>query len=83
MVNLIDNVIGVFGLGLILTAFILNEFNYLEEETFIYNLINLIGSGCLIYYSYALKSWIFAVLNTVWFLVSGWKTVRISIGGRK
>lgn len=62
--------IGVFGASLILIAFILNQLGALDHDDKLYDGINLIGSGLLIWYAILLSSWPFLALNTVWFVVS-------------
>lgn len=62
--------IGLVGASLILIAFVMNQFKYWSSESLFYDLINLIGSGILIYYSWLLSSLPFMILNLVWFLVA-------------
>ena len=75
MLNL---VIGIVGMSLILIAFIFNEINYKYNENSIFNnLLNIFGSGLLIYYAFMLAAWPFLVLNFVWFLVAVWKIIKL------
>ncbi len=70
--------VGVVGMSLILIGFILDEFvDSLDQDTIYYNVINLCGAGCLVYYAYSIVSWPFLVLNAVWFLVAGYKLVLL------
>jgi hypothetical protein len=63
---------------LILVAFVLDEFyKKWGINTVKYNLVNLLGSGLLIYYAYTLTSYPFLILNAVWFLVAGYKLVLV------
>ena len=72
-------IIGIIGMFFILVAFIFDEFNKRwNQETIRYNLTNLIGSGMLIYYSYTLSSIPFIILNVVWFMVAGYKLIKIT-----
>ena len=66
----IVTVLGVAGAGTILVAFLLNQFGKWSSESRSYDLVNVLGSGLLMGYSYLLGSWPFLILNTVWFLVS-------------
>ena len=71
--------IGILGMVGILIAFIMDEFyKKWNQETIRYNLTNLIGAGLLIYYAYSLTSWPFMILNAVWFIVAGYKLIKIS-----
>lgn len=60
-------IIGIIGMVFILAAFILDEFvRKFNRETIKYNLLNVLGSGMLLYYAFSLKGWPFVVLNLVW-----------------
>jgi len=75
MINLI---IGITGMFFILLGFILDEFfKKWNQDTVQYNVLNIIGSLLLIYYAYTLNSWPFLILNVVWFIVAGYKLIRI------
>ena len=65
-----ETVIGTLGAGIILVAFFLNQKHRLSQDSFTYDLLNLIGSGLLVLYAYLLSSTPFGVLNGIWFLVS-------------
>ena len=70
--------IGIIGMILILTAFILDEFvDSFNQNTIKYNLLNMFGAGLLAYYAYTLVAWPFLGLNLVWFIVASYKMVRI------
>lgn len=72
--------IGIAGAFLVLVAFMLNEFHSkISPETVTYNLLNIAGSGLLMYYAYALQSWPFLFLNAVWTMAAIVKLVKISI----
>lgn len=63
-------IIGVVGAGLILLAFTLNEIRKWSVADLQYQIVNLVGAGLLILYSWLIASWPFLVLNIVWFLVA-------------
>lgn len=70
--------VGIIGVIFILAAFILDEFyKRLNSETVPYNLLNIVGSGLLMYYAYTLQSWPFLFLNVVWMAVAVIKTLKI------
>lgn len=75
---MINTIIGIIGLLFILSAFILDEFSKkFNQDTVQYNVFNMIGSALLAWYAYTLNGWPFVVLNIVWFLVAGYKLVKI------
>ena len=59
-------IIGAIGMIFLLTAFALNLFKKITQDSLIYNIFNIIGAGLLAYYAYALKSVPFLVLQTIW-----------------
>jgi len=75
---MIELIIGIIGMAFILAGFVLDEFwKKFNQDTIIYNLLNIIGSGMLIYYAFTLKGWPFFILNSVWLLAAGIKLGRI------
>lgn len=62
--------IGIGGMLLILLAFFMNQINRWKNDDLIYDVVNLIGSVCLIIYALPPLSWPFIVLNGVWAFVS-------------
>ncbi len=66
----INLVIGCFGAGIILVAFIALQLHYLNDEDIRYDIANVIGSVCLVWYAYVGGSWPFLILNSVWGIVS-------------
>ncbi len=70
--------VGIAGMILILLAFILDEFyKKWNQNTVQYNLLNIIGSGLLVYYALTLKGWPFVILNVVWLATAGYKFWKI------
>lgn len=69
---------GIAGVIFILAAFVLDEFyKRFNSETVLYNLLNIAGSGLLMYYAYSLQSWPFVFLNAVWMMVAVIKIIKI------
>ena len=63
-------VIGLFGMALILLAFIMNQFHKWHDDDLIYDVVNTFGSLLLIVYASMLHSVPFMILNGAWFIVS-------------
>lgn len=68
-------IIGVIGMIFLLTAFALNLFKKVTQDSFIYNIFNIIGAGLLAYYAYALKSVPFLILEAIWILFAVYKLI--------
>ena len=74
----ISFIIGVLGMLLVLLAFVLDEFiPKFNQNTILYNLINILGSGMLLYYAFSIRSWPFIVLNTVWLIAALVKSAEL------
>ncbi len=73
-------VIGTAGMILILLAFVLDLLNKLDDDTKLYNLMNLAGAALLFYYAYYLFSLPFMILQSVWAGFAGYKLIKISTG---
>ena len=71
-------VAGIIGVFCILVAFLLDEFSKINTKTVSYNLLNILGSGLLMYYAYTLESWPFVALNGVWLIAAVIKLIKIS-----
>jgi len=71
-------VAGIIGVVCILVAFLLDEFSKINTKTVSYNLLNILGSGLLMYYAYTLESWPFVALNAVWLVAAVIKLIKIS-----
>ncbi|MDD2757910.1 MAG: hypothetical protein PHD72_00860 [Patescibacteria group bacterium] len=63
-------IIGILGMACILTAFILGQANIWKNDDLAYDLVNLIGSGLLVYYGLLTKGYPFVLLNAVWAIYS-------------
>ena len=64
------DLIGYFGVGLILLAYFLNLYNKLDNNSRLYMWINLIGAGLACVSSVLIKSIPFTILEGTWALVS-------------
>lgn len=69
---------GIVGMIFILTAFILDEFVLsFNQNTWRYNVLNILGSLLLAYYAFTIKGWPFLVLNVAWFIAAVIKCIEI------
>ncbi|HLC91202.1 MAG TPA: hypothetical protein VJI15_05550 [Candidatus Nanoarchaeia archaeon] len=77
--------IGIVGMLCILVAFVLDEFNKrFNQETYFYNVLNIIGAGFLLYYGLTLKGWPFVILNAIWVIAALVKLVKlVKIAGKR
>jgi len=62
--------IGFTGATLILIAFVLNQIKKWRDDDLVYDVFNFIGGALMVYYALLILSYPFAVLNSVWALVS-------------
>jgi len=67
--------IGIIGMIFLLTAFALNLFKKITQDSLIYNISNIIGAGLLAYYAYALNSIPFLILEIFWILFAVYKLI--------
>jgi hypothetical protein len=63
--------LGSIGTGLILIAFVMNQFNKWQHDSLQYDIFNFVGGFTLIVYSVILRAYPFIILNLVWTVVSG------------
>jgi len=59
-------IVGAIGMIFLLTAFALNLFKKVTQDSLIYNIFNIIGAGLLAYYAYVLNSIPFLILQVIW-----------------
>ncbi len=67
--------IGWLGAGTLLVGFVLNLFHKITATSFVYLLLNLIGSSLLLYNAYINEAYPFVVVNSFWVVFSGFKLV--------
>ena len=71
-----SNIIGSLGVTLLLVAFLLNLFRYIQQESKIYIFLNILGAGLSCYASVLISYWPFVVLESIWCLVAVAALVR-------
>ena len=74
MINLVV-ITGIIGMLFLLSAFALNLFTKVTEDSVIYNIFNIIGAGFLAYYAYALNSIPFLILEAIWISFAVYKLI--------
>jgi hypothetical protein len=67
-----NTIIGIIGGTIVLIAFLLNNSKRLSNDSVIYDALNFVGCVLLMWYALLLNSIPFAILNTVWGVVSLW-----------
>jgi hypothetical protein len=68
--NVVIEVVGWAGVTLILTAYFLVSFQFLLAGSVMYLLLNVVGGGNMIIYSYYKKSFQPLLLNAVWVTIA-------------
>jgi hypothetical protein len=68
----VDQVLQVIGALMILAAFTLAQFQRLDQRSYSYLLLNLIGSALLAVLAFLERQWGFLLLEGAWALVSLW-----------
>lgn len=65
-----NDIIGTIGVSLILLAYFLNVFGWLNNKNTLFYLLNIVGAGLACYASWLIRYWPFVILEGVWCLVS-------------
>lgn len=76
-------IIGASGAFILLVAFTLNEIGKLEQDTWGYSALNLIGALLILTYAVMVHSIPYMILESVWALVAGFDIVRRLAGRAK
>jgi hypothetical protein len=67
-----NDIIGTFGVGLILVAYFLNIKTLIPKDGLLYFVLNIIGAGLACYASVLIDYTPFIILEATWVLVSIW-----------
>ena len=73
----LNEIIGFAGLSLVLVAFVFNLLKKIKTESKLYNMMNLIGSLMLVYYSIVLNSMPFLILQLMWGMAALYNLIKI------
>ena len=74
-----QDLLGALGVGLILLAYFLSIFSFIEKEGSLFFLLNIVGSALACIASVLIQYIPFVVLEGVWFLVSVLGFMRLRI----
>ncbi|MGK0253978.1 MAG: hypothetical protein ACI9OE_001463 [Mariniflexile sp.] len=72
-----NDIIGTFGVGLILVAYFLNIKTLIPKDGLLYFVLNIIGAGLACYASVLINYTPFIILEATWVLVSIWGLTRV------
>lgn len=75
--KLVTEILGWFGVSLILAAYFLVSFEFLVAGSFIYFILNVTGGCSMIIYAYSKKSYQPLLLNAVWVTIAIWSFIQM------
>lgn len=75
----IIDILGFVGMILLLSAFILNQVNWLPNDSATYQIFNLVGAYLLTWYAYVLGNTPFIILEFVWGSFALYKLIGLSV----
>jgi hypothetical protein len=80
----VSQVVQIVGALLILAAFAGAQFGWVDTQSRLYLVLNLVGSAVLAVLAWSDDQWGFLLLEGVWALVSAWSLLRLAsaFGGR-
>lgn len=70
----------VLGAIMILSAFVLAQMKALDQHSYVYLLLNLVGSAILAVDAFEGSDWGFVLLEVVWGAVSAWSLIKKATG---
>ena len=76
-----DQVLQLVGAVMVLAGFALAQFLLLDQRSYLYLLLNLVGSAVLAVLAYEERQWGFLLLEGSWALVSFWGVIARVRGG--
>ena len=70
MYEVILEVVGIYGIVMVLGAYALNTFGYLTAKDVKYQLMNLTGGAAFVYYTLVKTAWASLFVNIVWVVIA-------------
>lgn len=70
-----DQIAQVLGALMVLAAYVASQARLLDQKSYTYLILNLIGSAMLAVLALLSQQWGFLLLEGVWALVSGWGVI--------
>lgn len=71
-----DQLVQVTGAVMVLVGFVLAQLGWVHQRSYVYLVLNLVGSGLLAVLALLGDQWGFLLLEGAWCLVSGWSLGR-------
>lgn len=75
-----SDVLQILGALMVLSGFALSQFHILSQQSYLYLLLNVIGSGILAVLAILMQQWGFLLLEGGWALVALWGLITLLIG---
>lgn len=72
----LSDIIASIGVAILLLAFLLNLLKKLQQDSFSYSVLNIIGAGFACYASWLIHFWPFVVLEGTWCLAAAVALLR-------
>lgn len=66
----IIEVVGIYGIIMVLGAYFLNSFGFIASSDVWYQLMNLTGGAAFVYYTVKKQAWASLVVNVAWVLIA-------------
>jgi len=68
--DLFFEIVGVLGLVILLSAFIINTWKHTRKKVLLYNSMQFVGAGLLCIYAYVNSIWLFVALQAIWAVIA-------------
>jgi len=68
--DLFFEIMGVIGLVILLSAFIINTWKHTRKRVLLYNSMQFVGAALLCIYAYVNSIWLFVALQAIWAVIA-------------